>query len=224
MKTETYKGRTLKTTKGREYGYVQHSVNGVSLGRHLGNEESALDYMRRSIDFIDQEPVNGDRWAAEWYAPGTFEMCDEGHAKEIGKACRHSWCVEQRASVAPTVEATSEEHVPAHEVTGACQHPTELNRYGLPSRVCGADAVEHRPDRLFVRYVCADHVVREASRPVGGVARILTELSEWCDEVESTTSAPQPITDRFGRVWEWKQGDVYRHGVSAVPKALIPVK
>lgn len=39
----------------------------------------------------------------------------------------------------------------------ACQHPTELNEYGLPKATCGADAVEHRPDRLFVRNVCADH-------------------------------------------------------------------
>lgn len=39
----------------------------------------------------------------------------------------------------------------------ACQYPTELNQYGLPAATCGADAVEHRPDRLYVRNVCANH-------------------------------------------------------------------
>lgn len=38
-----------------------------------------------------------------------------------------------------------------------CQYPIELNQYGMPVKSCGADAVEHRPDRVFVRYVCTDH-------------------------------------------------------------------
>lgn len=42
-------------------------------------------------------------------------------------------------------------------IEGFCQHPTELDEYGLPAATCSAPAVEYRPDRLFVRYVCADH-------------------------------------------------------------------
>ncbi|WP_181871677.1 hypothetical protein [Sphaerisporangium album] len=45
----------------------------------------------------------------------------------------------------------------ADPVEGFCQHPTCLTRYGLPAATCGAPAVEFRPDRLYVRYVCADH-------------------------------------------------------------------
>lgn len=44
-----------------------------------------------------------------------------------------------------------------NETQAPCQYPTELDRYGLPVKSCGADSVEHRPDRVFVRYVCADH-------------------------------------------------------------------
>lgn len=44
-----------------------------------------------------------------------------------------------------------------HEVHGFCQFPTSVDGYGLPAATCGANAVEHRPDRVFVRFVCADH-------------------------------------------------------------------
>lgn len=40
---------------------------------------------------------------------------------------------------------------------GYCQHPTVLDRYGNPTATCGAPAVEYRPTRELVRYVCADH-------------------------------------------------------------------
>jgi hypothetical protein len=43
------------------------------------------------------------------------------------------------------------------KVLGYCQYPTRLNAYGLPVATCGAVAVEYRPDRVFVRYVCAGH-------------------------------------------------------------------
>jgi len=42
-------------------------------------------------------------------------------------------------------------------VEGYCQMATELDRYGNAVATCDAPAVEFRPDRMFVRYVCADH-------------------------------------------------------------------
>ncbi|MFJ9213055.1 hypothetical protein [Streptomyces sp. NPDC102264] len=111
MKVEMYKGRKLKTVKGKERGYVRHFINGVDLGRHQGNEESALTYMRNTINVIDEDDINGDRWAPEWYAPGTFEECEAGHAKKIGGECRHFTCEasasrEVEPETLPVVEST----------------------------------------------------------------------------------------------------------------------
>ncbi|MEO3974427.1 hypothetical protein [Streptomyces sp. CAU 1734] len=104
MKHATYKGRKLKTVKGSDYGYVRYYVNGVDKGRHQGNEESALDYMRRIVDFADEVGVGSGRMTAEWYAPGTFDTCEHGHPKEIGEECPHTWCVEQRQPIASSVD------------------------------------------------------------------------------------------------------------------------
>lgn len=41
-------------------------------------------------------------------------------------------------------------------VEATCQNPTAFGAYGMPTATCGADAVVHRPDRMFVRFLCAD--------------------------------------------------------------------
>lgn len=106
MKRETYKGRKIKAVAGRgaDWGYTRITLNGVDMGKSLGNEDEALTSTRSYIDHADEVGVSSARYGAEWYAPGTFELCDEGHAKEIGGECGHTWCVEQRAKVAPVVE------------------------------------------------------------------------------------------------------------------------
>lgn len=40
------------------------------------------------------------------------------------------------------------------EVEATCQTPTALNEYGMPTASCGAPASIHRPDRMFVRFLC----------------------------------------------------------------------
>jgi hypothetical protein len=105
MKRETYKGRKIKVVAGRgaDWGYTRVTLNGVDMGKSLGNEDGALTSTRSYIDHADEVGVSSARYGAEWYAPGTFELCDEGHAKEIGGECGHTWCVEQRAQDAPVV-------------------------------------------------------------------------------------------------------------------------
>jgi hypothetical protein len=56
---------------------------------------------------------------------------------------------------------------------------------------------------------------------LGGIAKILAELDALNAEVEATLTPPADITDDQGRVWTWWKGDLYRHGVSAVPKSMI---
>jgi hypothetical protein len=105
MKTETYKGRKLKVVKARgaDFGYTRVTLNGTDMGKHLGTEEDALKWLRNSIDFTDVEGPSSGRFGSEWFAPGTFELCDEGHPMEIGGECGHHWCVEQRAEAASVV-------------------------------------------------------------------------------------------------------------------------
>ena len=100
MITETYKGRKIKVSKGREWGTLRVLVNSVDTGSRTGTDERApLADVRATIDLIDQDPMpDGSRWGAEWYAPGTFELCAEGtHPMAIGGPCRHPYC-ERNAS------------------------------------------------------------------------------------------------------------------------------
>lgn len=100
MKTETYKGRKIKVRAGRkaDWGKVFVTVNGVSWTENGHDEDKALASQRAWVDFIDQDQVvDGDRWAAYWYAPGTYRLCDESiHPVALDGECRHSTCVKKR--------------------------------------------------------------------------------------------------------------------------------
>jgi hypothetical protein len=106
MKRETYKGRTLKVVRGRgaDFGYSLVNLNGVDMGKYLGDEGAALASFRGSIDHADEVGVSSGRYGAEWYAPGTYELCEHGHAMPIGGECGHHYCAELREEAAPVVE------------------------------------------------------------------------------------------------------------------------
>lgn len=101
MKTETYKGRKLKVVagRGRDFGRTRAVINGAEQGTHLGDEEAALKWLRGGVDHADEVGVASGRYGPHWYAPGTYELCDEGHAKPLGGLCGHDWCVKQRTPV-----------------------------------------------------------------------------------------------------------------------------
>lgn len=94
MIRETYKGRKLIARKGHEWGTTAVTCNGEPIAAPSTRDlAGALDYVKATIDFVDSEPVNGDRWPAHYYAPGTFEMCPEDiHPQVIGGPCEHSTC------------------------------------------------------------------------------------------------------------------------------------
>ncbi|MEU3986136.1 hypothetical protein AB0F77_39775 [Streptomyces sp. NPDC026672] len=113
MKRETYKGRKIKVVagKGRNWGTTRQFVNGVDLGPFQGDEDAALRSLRGDIDFADSVGPASGRCNPEWFAPGTYELCDEGHATEIGGECGHHYCAEKRSEAAPVVgEPTPIEH------------------------------------------------------------------------------------------------------------------
>src|SRR5258708_6616083 len=87
MIRETYHGRklTARAGKGTDWGRILLTVNGEAVYAPMGRDErAALDQLRRQINAIDAEPINGNAWDARWYAPGTFEMCPAGiHPQEI---------------------------------------------------------------------------------------------------------------------------------------------
>lgn len=97
MITKDYKGRKIKVRKGREWGTAEATVNGVSV--HAGpdgtDQEKCVRQIEATIDHIDREPVNGDRWPAHWYAFGTYTLCESGHPVALGSRCKHSWCRQQ---------------------------------------------------------------------------------------------------------------------------------
>ena len=100
MIRETYKGRKIVITKGREYGYSLVTLNGTNRTAYLGKQDDVLQKIKNSIDFIDRDPVvDGSKWDAKWYEPGTYEMCAEGsHPQAIGGPCRHPYCVKHASA------------------------------------------------------------------------------------------------------------------------------
>ena len=101
MLSETYQGRKLKVKKGREWGTLVGSVNGTPVTWPTGRDETAtLAQIKAQIDWIDQEPVNGERWGAEWYAPGTYAICERSgiHPVALGGECQHFTCKRERGS------------------------------------------------------------------------------------------------------------------------------
>ena len=100
MITETYRDRKIKARKGREWGTILVTCNGESVGSRAGTDLSkAVASVKAWIDLIDLEPVDGNSWAAHWYAPGTYEMCPEGiHPQAIGGQCQHFTCIAKRAA------------------------------------------------------------------------------------------------------------------------------
>lgn len=109
MITETYQGRKIRIVKGRgqDFGYSRVTLNGTDLGRWQGDENKVQGRIRGSIDAVVADGINGNKYGAEWYAPGTFELCENGHPKEIGDECLHSYCIERRPVPAAT-ETTPE--------------------------------------------------------------------------------------------------------------------
>jgi hypothetical protein len=95
MIQETYKGRKLKVVKGGEGGTgLTGSINGQPMPVRYGvPKQEVIEDLRRDIDFVDQAPVDGGRWEACMYAPGTYELCEKGlHPKAVGEPCRHKSC------------------------------------------------------------------------------------------------------------------------------------
>ncbi|HLL34158.1 MAG TPA: hypothetical protein VK545_09755 [Streptomyces sp.] len=130
MKREIYKGRSIKVVKGRgaDFGYTRLTLNGVDQGKWMGDEDAVLRSIRGSIDHADEVGVSSGRYAPEMYAPGTYELCDEGHAKEIGGECGHRYCTELRVEATPVVEE------PAEELPGEIVPATDLKPGDVVSR------------------------------------------------------------------------------------------
>jgi hypothetical protein len=104
MKTETYAGRKISARLlkgGMDFGRIEIKLNGVVFRRPLGfDEDKAIGDLKRELAQVDEwtagHGVDGDRWTADYFVPGTFEMCSIGHPRDIGGACKHTWCVKHR--------------------------------------------------------------------------------------------------------------------------------
>lgn len=100
MLTETYRGCKIRVRSGRkaDFGNMFATLNGESVPcfeKH--DEHKAMESIKRLVDEVNSGPVDGGRWAASYYIPGTFEMCPEGmHPQAIGGECMHPCCVESR--------------------------------------------------------------------------------------------------------------------------------
>lgn len=91
MIRETYKGRKLQVVKAGS-GLVGF-INGQPMPARYGvPEREIIEQFHRDINYVNQLPIDGGRWGAYMYAPGTYELCENDHAKAPGEPCRHSYC------------------------------------------------------------------------------------------------------------------------------------
>lgn len=102
MIVEKYKGCKIRAVKGKgwEWGRTHVVLNGVKQGTYEGNEATAIDSVKRTIDHAEQTGPGEARYGAEWYTPGTYALCPEGHVTAIGGQCGHHWCAKHRNEVA----------------------------------------------------------------------------------------------------------------------------
>ncbi len=97
MITKTFNGCAIKVKAGRgrdAWGQMTALVNGEPFPVvEKTDEAKTVAEIERHLTWVHSEPINGDRWPAHFYAPGTYEMCDTGiHPREIGGQCKHRTC------------------------------------------------------------------------------------------------------------------------------------
>nr|WSW58446.1 hypothetical protein OG513_07555 [Streptomyces sp. NBC_00998] len=198
MKTETYKGRKLKVVKGtgRDWGRTRQYVNGVDQGAWQGDEDAALRQLRGDVDFAESVGPGSGRCAPEWFAPGTFELCEEGHAKEIGGLCGHHWCVEQRTVIsAPEVD---EQPLPVKVVTPSDETSRPYAGTGYVKDLMMGDVfrLPGNPHEVFgpVRSADSDYMLYGTNVDFGHGNR--REWHAWT-RVEHLTRGPKCACGRF---------------------------
>lgn len=98
MIRETYFGRKIKVVrgKGRDLGFCIVTLNGAPQGRWMGDEPKVLNRIKANIEEVAKWGIDGNSYGIPWYDPSTVEDCGNGHAREVGGLCRHSWCVSKR--------------------------------------------------------------------------------------------------------------------------------
>lgn len=206
MKRETYKGRKIKVVAGRgaDWGYTRITLNGVDMGKWMQSEDEALSSTRGTIDHADEVGMGNGRYGAEWYAPGTFELNEYGHVVAPGGICSCDYCEKRRIEPCANITAGG---------VCVCDHCMKPYLTSSPSDEPNepTEVTEETPSPAS-----------DEPAPLSGVARIVADLARLNDEVEAPLTTPADITDAQGRVWKWRDG-LYRHGRSAVPRALLDV-
>lgn len=101
MKTATHNGCRIKVRMSRDkFGpRPVATVNGEPFPANGLTEDELIDDIVSSLAYVHADPINGDRWPAHYYPPGTYELCDNDHPREIGGTCRHSYCVRLAAAL-----------------------------------------------------------------------------------------------------------------------------
>lgn len=96
MISTTFNGCKIKVRagKGKTWGRMSATLNGQDFYTvEKFDEAKAVAEIERMVTFVNAEPVDGNRWSANYYAPGTYELCDAGlHPREIGGQCTHATC------------------------------------------------------------------------------------------------------------------------------------
>lgn len=97
MITKKFDGCTIKVRAGRgrdSWGQMTALVNDEPFPVvEKFDETVAVAEIQRDLTRIHAAPIDGASWPAHFYAPGSYELCDEGiHPREIGGQCTHVTC------------------------------------------------------------------------------------------------------------------------------------
>lgn len=99
MLTATHSGCKVRVRAGKrvDWGRMFATVNGEQFPVvEKFDEAKALAEIVRLLDAVHAVPVDGDRWPAYYYPPGSYVLCEHGHPVTPGGECTHTYCRNNR--------------------------------------------------------------------------------------------------------------------------------
>lgn len=196
MTQETYNGCKIKVRAGRgaTWGQMFATVNGESFPVvEKFDEAKAMVEIKRDLDHVHASPVDGDRWPANYYAPGTYTLCDKGHPVALDGQCTHFTC--RPVETQPTTDH------------GATLAPGEIRRHTVGGKTF---KIMHTGNGAYTQATVrtAGVLTTEVLATLPFESAALKIYATAIERAEAATPRPLQLGDRGESANWWERGSV----------------